>query len=77
MTPIFSFIFIRKENEKGLAINDVYVDNIKIIVNLGELSKAIDCLKKWFEMNDLWKFCLGLWIKYFKNEICFSIKKIV
>nr|KYP73913.1 Retrovirus-related Pol polyprotein from transposon TNT 1-94 [Cajanus cajan] len=68
--PICPCIFI-KRSENGFAIIVVYVDDINIIETLGELSKAIDCLKKEFEMKDLGrtKFCLGLQVEYLENGI--------
>ena len=57
----------RSRNE--FAIISVYVDGINIIGTPVELDKAINCLKKEFEMKDLGrtKFCLGLQIEYLKN----------
>ncbi|KAK2436707.1 putative mitochondrial protein [Trifolium repens] len=53
------------------AIIAVYVDDINIIGTPKELSKAINCLKKEFEMKDLGKtkFCLGLQIEHLNNGI--------
>ena len=49
----------------------MYVDDSNIIRTPGELPKAVDYLKKEFEMKDLGKtkFCLGLQIEYMKDEI--------
>jgi len=33
----------------------VYVDDINIVGTPNELTKAIDCLKKEFEMKDFWR----------------------
>nr|KYP55492.1 Retrovirus-related Pol polyprotein from transposon TNT 1-94 [Cajanus cajan] len=68
--PICPCIFI-KRSQNGFAIIVVYVDDINIIGTLEELSKAIDCLKKEFEMKDLGmtKFCLGLQVEYLENGI--------
>nr|KYP58720.1 Retrovirus-related Pol polyprotein from transposon TNT 1-94 [Cajanus cajan] len=68
--PICPCIFI-KRSENGFAIIVVYVDDINIIGTPEELSKAIDCLKKEFEMKDLGrtKFCLGLQVEYLENGI--------
>nr|KYP45741.1 Retrovirus-related Pol polyprotein from transposon TNT 1-94 [Cajanus cajan] len=68
--PICLCIFI-KGSENGFTIIVVYVDDINIIETPEELSKAIDCLKKEFEMKDLGrtKFCLGLQVEYLENEI--------
>jgi len=58
-------------SEKEFAIIVVYVDDINIIGTLDELPKAIDCLKKEFEVKDLGrtKFCLGLQIEHLNNGI--------
>nr|KYP40238.1 Retrovirus-related Pol polyprotein from transposon TNT 1-94 [Cajanus cajan] len=63
-------IFIKKY-ENGFAIIVVYIDDINIIGTPKELSKAIDCLKKEFEMKNLGrtKFCLGLQVEYLENGI--------
>ncbi|GKC44146.1 retrovirus-related pol polyprotein from transposon TNT 1-94, partial [Tanacetum coccineum] len=49
----------------------VYVDDLNIIETTGELPKAMECLKKEFEMKDLGKtkFCLGLQIEHLNDEI--------
>ncbi|KAK4397885.1 hypothetical protein Sango_1264000 [Sesamum angolense] len=49
----------------------VYVDNLNIIGTPEELPKAINCLKKEFEMKDLGqtKYCLGLQVEHLKNGI--------
>ncbi|XP_070013532.1 uncharacterized mitochondrial protein AtMg00810-like [Nicotiana sylvestris] len=49
----------------------MYVDDLNIIRTSGELPKAVDCLKKQFQMKDLGKtkFCLGLQIEYMKDGI--------
>ncbi|GJS30351.1 uncharacterized protein Tco_0490971 [Tanacetum coccineum] len=49
----------------------VYVDDLNIIETLGELPKAMECLKKEFEMKDLGKtkFYLGLQIKHLNDGI--------
>ena len=53
----------RSENEFSIIV--VYVDDINIVGTPNELTKAIDCLKKEFEMKDhgRTKFCLGLQIE--------------
>ncbi|KAK2443387.1 hypothetical protein QL285_014496 [Trifolium repens] len=63
-------IFIKRSG-KEFAIIAVYVDDINIIGTPGELPKAIDCLKKEFEMKDLGKtkLCLGLQIEHLNDEI--------
>ena len=68
--PICPCIFIKGSSNK-FAIIAVYVDDINIIGTPEELQKAINCLKKEFEMKDLGrtKFCLGLQIEYLKNWI--------
>ncbi|KAL0549821.1 hypothetical protein IC582_014310 [Cucumis melo] len=55
----------------GHAIIAVYVDDLNIIGSPEELSKAIEYLKKKFEMKDLGKtkFCLGLQIEHLADEI--------
>jgi len=60
-----------KRSENEFAIIAVYVDDINIIGTPEELQKAIDCLKKEFEMKDLGKtkFCLGLQIEHLNNGI--------
>ena len=60
-----------KRSENEFAIIAVYVDDINIIGTPEELPKAIDCLKKEFEMKDLGKtkFCLGLQIEHLNNGI--------
>ena len=62
--------FYEKIWKDRFSIIVVYVDDINIIETPEELPKVIDCLKKEFELKDLrkTKFCLGLQIKYFKNE---------
>ena len=54
----------RSKNEFPLII--VYVDDINIVGTLNELTKAIDCLKKEFEIMFLKRqnFCLRLQIEY-------------
>ncbi|KAL0307775.1 UNVERIFIED_CONTAM: Retrovirus-related Pol polyprotein from transposon TNT 1-94 [Sesamum angustifolium] len=49
----------------------VYVDDLNIIGTPEELPKAINCLKKEFEMKDLGrtKYCLGLQVEHLKNGI--------
>jgi hypothetical protein len=55
----------------------VYVDDINIIGTLEELQKAINCLKKEFEMKDLekTKLCLRLQIEHLDNDFFLCIKK--
>jgi len=52
--PICSCIYM-KRSKNEFAIIIVYVDEINIIGTTNELTKAIDCLKKEFEMKDLEK----------------------
>ncbi|KAL4016718.1 hypothetical protein IC575_024375 [Cucumis melo] len=68
--PICPFVFIKK-SQSEFAIIAVYVDNLNIIGTLEELSKAIEYLKKEFEMKDFGKtkFCLDLQIEYLANGI--------
>ena len=58
-----------KRSVKEFAIIAVFVDDINIIGTPEELPKAIDCLKKEFEMKDLekTKFWLGLQIEHVKD----------
>lgn len=65
--PICPCIFIKRSKNKFVIIA-VYVDDINIIGTPEELSKAINCLKKEFEIKDLGriKFCLGLQIEHLK-----------
>jgi len=64
-------MYFYKKYEKEFAIIVVYVDDINIIGTPEELPKAIDCLKKEFEVKDLGrtKFCLGLQIEHLNNGI--------
>ena len=39
--------------ENEFVINIFYGDDINIVITLNELTKAIDCIKKEFEMKDL------------------------
>ena len=68
--PICPCIFIKKSGSE-FAIIVVYVDDLNIIGNPKELLKAVDYLKKEFEMKDLGKtkFCLGLQIEHLKEGI--------
>ncbi|GKV50529.1 hypothetical protein SLEP1_g57232 [Rubroshorea leprosula] len=68
--PISPCVFT-KRSKSGFAIIAVYVDDINIIGTSGELEKAIEYLKKEFEMKDLGttKFCLGLQIEHLSNGI--------
>ncbi|KAI3705103.1 hypothetical protein L1987_75335 [Smallanthus sonchifolius] len=63
-------IFI-KRSESDFVIIAVYVDDLNIIGTPRELHKAIEYLKKEFEMKDLGKtkFCLGLQIEHLKDGI--------
>ena len=60
-----------KENMSEFFILVVYVDDINLIGTPIELQKAIDYLKKEFEMKDLGKtkLCLGLQIEHLTNGI--------
>ena len=66
-------IFIKK-TIFGFAIIAVYVDDLNIIGTPEELTETATYLKNEFEMKDLGKtkFCLGLQIEYFSNEIFFK-----
>jgi len=57
------------ENEFSIII--VYVNDINIVETPNELTKAIDCLKKGFEMKDIEKefFFLRLQIKYLNKDV--------
>jgi len=63
-------LFIRK-SESGFVIIAVYVDDLNIVGTPEEIPKAVECLKKEFEMKDLGKtkFCLGLQIEHLCNGI--------
>jgi len=60
-----------KRSKNEFAIIVVYVDDINIVGTPNELIKAIDCLKKEFDMQDLGrtKFCLGLQIEYLNKGV--------
>ena len=57
------------ENEFAIII--VYVDDINIVGTPNELIKIIDCSKKEYEMNNLWreKSCLKLEIEYLNKYV--------
>lgn len=63
-------IFIKKTT-LGFVILAVYVDDINLIGTPEEVQKAIEYLKKEFEMKDLGKtkICLGLQIEYLVDEV--------
>ncbi|KAI3706445.1 hypothetical protein L6452_24194 [Arctium lappa] len=63
-------IFIKRSGPEYVIIA-VYVDDLNIIGTPGELPRAIEYLKKGFEMKDLGKtkFCLGLQIEHLKGGI--------
>ncbi|KAI3735382.1 hypothetical protein L6452_14878 [Arctium lappa] len=63
-------IFIKRFGPEYVIIV-VYVDDLNIIGTPGELPRAIEYLKKGFEMKDLGKtkFCLGLQIEHLKGGI--------
>ena len=63
-------VFIKK-TKSGFIILAVYVDDINLIGTPEELQKAIEYLKKEFEMKDLGKtkLCLGLQIEHFAKGI--------
>ncbi|GKA76909.1 retrovirus-related pol polyprotein from transposon TNT 1-94 [Tanacetum coccineum] len=67
----YLIIWVKQEGI-DIAFNGcMYVDDLNIIGTPGELPKAIECLKREFEMKDLGKtkFCLGLQIKHLKDGI--------
>ncbi|MCF7184014.1 hypothetical protein L3H42_10985, partial [Corynebacterium sp. MC-13] len=68
--PICPCIFMKRSGNEYEVIA-IYVDDINIIGTPEELSKAVQCLKKEFEMKDLGKirFCLGLQIEHLRNGI--------
>ena len=63
-------IFIKKL-EIGFTIIVVYVDDLNLIRTPEELTRTTNYFKKEFEMKDprKTKFCLGLQIKHFSNEV--------
>ncbi|KAJ9535920.1 hypothetical protein OSB04_un000919 [Centaurea solstitialis] len=63
-------ILIKKSGPEYVIIA-VYVDDLNIIGTPCELPRAIECLKRGFEMKDLGKtkFCLGLQIEHLKDGI--------
>ncbi|WCJ40675.1 Retrovirus-related Pol polyprotein from transposon RE1 [Euphorbia peplus] len=63
-------VFIRKSGS-DFSIISIYVDDLNIIGTPEEIPKAIDSLKKEFEMKDLGKtkFCIGLQIDHLENGI--------
>jgi len=63
-------IFIKKTTS-GFVILAVYVDDINLIGTPEEVQKAIEYLKKEFEMKDLGKtkLCFGLQIEHLANEV--------
>ncbi|KAL0368450.1 UNVERIFIED_CONTAM: Retrovirus-related Pol polyprotein from transposon TNT 1-94 [Sesamum calycinum] len=68
--PISPCIFMRRSGNEFVIIA-VYVDDLNIIGTPEELPKAINCLKKEFEMKDLGrtKYCFGLQVEHLKNGI--------
>ena len=75
--PICPCIYMKiLENEFTIIV--VCVDDINIIRTPNELTKAIDYLKKEFEMKDLGrtKFCLRFEIEYLNKGILY-IKRFI
>ena len=68
--PICPCIFIKRSGSEFVIIV-VYVNDLSIIDTRKELLKAVECLKKEFEMKDIskTKFCLGLQIENLSNGI--------
>ncbi|KAL0560561.1 hypothetical protein IC582_000970 [Cucumis melo] len=68
--PICPCVFIKK-SQSIFVIIALYVDDLNIIGTPEELSKAIEYLKKEFEMKALGKtkFCIGLQIEYLADGI--------
>ena len=72
--PIYSCIYMKRSKNEFVIII-VYVDDINFIGTPNELSKAIDCLKKEFEMKDLEnkkKNCLRLQIEYLNKGVLYT-----
>ena len=67
---IYPCVFIKK-TENGLAIIEVYVDDLNLIGTPEKLIKIANYLKKEFEIKDLGKtrYCLGLQIEYCLNGV--------
>ena len=49
----------KKKLESGFAIVVLYVDDLKLVGTLEELTKTTNCLKNEFEMKDLGKKILS------------------
>jgi len=60
-----------KISKNKFVIIVVYAYNINIVGTPNEFTKAIDCLKKKFEMKDFGstKFCLRLQIEYLSTSV--------
>jgi len=60
-----------KISKNEFVIIVVYSYNINIVGTTNEFTKAIDCLKKEFEMKDFGstKFCLRLQIEYLNTSV--------
>jgi len=71
--PTYSCIYMKRfKNEFAIII--VYINDINIVGTPNELTKAIDRLKKEFEMKDLEKaiFFLRLQIEYLNKGIFYT-----
>lgn len=68
--PVYRCVFIKGSGSEFIIIA-AYVDDLNIIGTPTEIPKALDYLKKEFEMKDLGKtnFCLGLQIELLTKEI--------
>ncbi|CAN1250021.1 Copia protein [Linum perenne] len=68
--PICPCVFLKRSGIEFVIIS-VYVDDINIIGTPKELAKAVNCLKREFEMKDLGKtkYCLGLQVEHLQKGI--------
>ena len=68
--PICPCVFIKK-NRSNFMIIVIYVDDLNLIGTPEEIQKAVEYLKKEFEIKDFGKtkFCLGLQIEHLEGEI--------
>ena len=66
----------RSKNEFSIII--VYINNINIVGTPNEFTKAIDCLKKEFEIKDLEKaiFFLRLQIEYLNKGVFYTSRTL-
>ena len=68
--PICPCVFMKRSGSEFVIIA-VYVDDLNLIGTPEELPKAVEILKKEFEMKDFekTKFCLGLQIEHLEDGI--------